>query len=1143
MNPNPSRLVACILGLSAAATSAVAQNGPDVIVGDMPDVSFYTSTGAINGFHAYAVGTVSCNLGNQPLEWISSTNRHPVISQNMYRLMNGRFEQIGQSFLKHGFTALQGNLCSSCTPHPNGTYLGVGCSDPYSASLNGSQSGLGPKYQVNAASGAFPYPFANLPGSGALNRRLQVRQSDLALPGAIYFVASRYVAPDDTEAGNDNNNQSYRRVNINANWSLSLQATTQRTKPAIEAWRDNGGGAGIADPNVQLSTIDVASDGRFIIGSRAYDTGTGTYRYEFAVQNANSDRSAGTFSVPVPAGATITNIGFHDVDYHSGEPYDLTDWTASVGTNDITWSTQTYAQNQNANAIRWDTVYSFWFETDSAPVNGVATLGLFKPGTPTSLVAAAWVPSGGPPPPPQPPVNDTCASAITVAGGGTSFTTINGTTDGPDETLCTINGSSQVENDVWFRYTSPSCAGTVTITTCGSLFDTRLAVYPGTCPGTADGAIACNDDSASCGTGSLQSSLSFSAAASTQYLIRIGGTAGTTGNGTLNITGPTCGPVAPANNACAAAIPLSSGVSVAGTTVNATNDGTANCGSSASSPDVWYSYTPASTATVTVSTCNNASFDTVLSIHSACGGTQIACVDDTSGCGLSTTVSATLTAGVTYRIRAAGYNGATGTFNITATGGAAPPPGPSNDGCDNRIGIPLGTINFNTTGATTDGPSHASCASNSQTLITNDIWYNLPSQAAGTLTVSTCGSSFDTWIAVYDDSGCLNFDTRLLACNDDFACAGGGTDQSQLSISVQANRSYTIRVGGYNGATGAGQLALSMQSAASENILVAFEGATAVPSLGTVQNEDVVEYNPSTGTWTMLFDGSDVGLAGFVIDGLAQTATGDILLSFTAAGTISGMTGGPSGSTTLDDSDIVRFVPTSLGSTTAGSFVFHFDGSDVGLTQNDEDIDAIAIAPDGRLVISLLGAGSATGSTTVQDEDVLVFTATSLGSATAGSFAMYFDGSDVGLSTNAGEDLVGLAFAPNGNLLLSTLDAFSVTGLTGNDDDIARFAPTSLGGTTSGSFSLYRALTASGIAASAAITGIDVRTSAFVKGGPGDPICFADFNADDAVDSQDYLEFLAAFFSELPSADFNRNGIVTSQDFFDFLTSYLGGCS
>ena len=57
---------------------------------------------------------------------------------------------------------------------------------------------------------------------------------------------------------------------------------------------------------------------------------------------------------------------------------------------------------------------------------------------------------------------------------------------------------------------------------------------------------------------------------------------------------------------------------------------------------------------------------------------------------------------------------------------------------------------------------------------------------------------------------------------------------SVVSVPVQAGRSYTIRVGGYNGATGAGQLTLSVQSASSENLLVSFEATTSVPGLPLV---------------------------------------------------------------------------------------------------------------------------------------------------------------------------------------------------------------------------------------------------------------------------------------------------------------------
>jgi hypothetical protein len=54
--------------------------------------------------------------------------------------------------------------------------------------------------------------------------------------------------------------------------------------------------------------------------------------------------------------------------------------------------------------------------------------------------------------------------------------------------------------------------------------------------------------------------------------------------------------------------------------------------------------------------------------------------------------------------------------------------------------------------------------------------------------------------------------------------------------------------------------------------------------------------------------------------------------------------------------------------------------------------------------------------------------------------------------------------------------------------------------------------------------------------------CRADFNADGEVNSQDFFDFLNAFFTGLPSADFNGDGSTNSQDFFDFLSEFFVGC-
>ena len=92
----------------------------------------------------------------------------------------------------------------------------------------------------------------------------------------------------------------------------------------------------------------------------------------------------------------------------------------------------------------------------------------------------------------------------------------------------------------------------------------------------------------------------------------------------------------------------------------------------------------------------------------------------------------------------------------------------------------------------------------------------------------------------------------------------------------------------------------------------------------------------------------------------------------------------------VEASDIVRFIPTSTGDTTAGTFAMVLDGSDVELGDTWEPIDAIGILPDGRMVISTQGNFSALG-VAAKDEDLVASNATQLGPDTMGSWELYFD--------------------------------------------------------------------------------------------------------------------------------------------------------
>ena len=175
--------------------------------------------------------------------------------------------------------------------------------------------------------------------------------------------------------------------------------------------------------------------------------------------------------------------------------------------------------------------------------------------------------------------------------------------------------------------------------------------------------------------GAIGSGGSFSRTLSTgthSIVASVADSGGRSGAGSVTIT---VSAPAPGNDACSGAIALADGVSASGSTQWATNDGTASCGSSSTSPDVWFTYSTSGSGSVVIDTCGS-SFDTVVSVYTgSCDAlTQIACNDDNGSAGpcpggLTSYVAFTSTGGTTYRIRVAGYASATGSYVVRAAGG------------------------------------------------------------------------------------------------------------------------------------------------------------------------------------------------------------------------------------------------------------------------------------------------------------------------------------------------------------------------------------------------------------------------------------------------------------------------------------------
>ncbi len=384
--------------------------GPDVIVGELPNMNQFGREGAAgSGTVGLAIATTSCNKGSTPLNWFQLPQTdHPIIPMNLYRLksVNGsqRFEQIGQSWMKHAFFALQGNTCGfGCVTNPNGSRLGVGCSDPYSASLNASQCGLGARAQLNPYTGVIPAggsvggsPCTNYPSqdhgghthnNSGIEHRLQVQDVDLIAaqnPGATYYGEGQYITQhefnDASSFANQNmhNNVSYRQFSVSggpSSFTFPSVGSTVREQPAVNAW--SGAASTMIEPAPMV-------DGRAFLYYEVTDLGGGTWHYEYAVYNQNLDRSISEFTVPIPTGVVLTNIDFHAPLNHSdpgvdpSEEYSNAPWSVTTSGGQISWTSETLGQNPQANAIRFGTLYNFRFDANSGPTSTNATVGFFK---------------------------------------------------------------------------------------------------------------------------------------------------------------------------------------------------------------------------------------------------------------------------------------------------------------------------------------------------------------------------------------------------------------------------------------------------------------------------------------------------------------------------------------------------------------------------------------------------------------------------------------------------------------------------------------------------------------------------------------------------------------------------------------------
>jgi len=175
----------------------------------------------------------------------------------------------------------------------------------------------------------------------------------------------------------------------------------------------------------------------------------------------------------------------------------------------------------------------------------------------------------------------------------------------------------------------------------------------------------------------------------------------------------------------------------------------------------------------------------------------------------------------------------------------------------------------------------------------------------------------------------------------------------------------------------------------------------------------LVEYNPTTDTATLYFDGSLFG-GPADIDAVHVLANGNIVLSTAAAATLGGLSFGKD--------ELVEYNPTT------GTATLYFDGNLFSTTT--EIIDATYIFDNGNIILSTVSSAML-GGLSFNEGDLIEY------NPTTDVASLYFDG---GLFS-ASENITAAHILDNGNIILSTAADAVLGGLNFSSGDLVEYNP------------------------------------------------------------------------------------------------------
>lgn len=318
------------------------------------------------------------------------TSQHPYLVWALYRVANGRIEQLGISDVKHAFLTINNNCDDgACT---DDQILGQGCEDIYGEGNNEDEFSLSYRSEITAHTGVWPSQGSHFdqdnnntqdhpPGNEdpPFAHRMMISEADLQTAGANYYLEAWYVVRDDI---NIFNSMGYRRTIPSFNsgtgtWTFNLPNAFQQGS-ALATWVDpNSPGSGNA-----IQVLDTGV-GRVRLAAKTTSLGGGLWRYDYALMNHDLDRQVGSFRIPLD-GASATSAYFRDVDGNAAN-----NWTAAITGAAITWT------RTGATGLDWGTMYNFGFVSNTAPTDAAAVLTPVEAGGPATYSIATKAPTAG----------------------------------------------------------------------------------------------------------------------------------------------------------------------------------------------------------------------------------------------------------------------------------------------------------------------------------------------------------------------------------------------------------------------------------------------------------------------------------------------------------------------------------------------------------------------------------------------------------------------------------------------------------------------------------------------------------------------------------------------------------------------------